>query len=932
MSELLHTFRRKNLREKAATLVVTLLVLTLLSTIVVAFVQTVSLERSAARSVFTRYQAELAADAGAQFLAAALPEVVGTNFGFAVISTNVATSLAPIPMLVGEFPPAASNSLPLASGPLTNFLATRASNSNSLPNFLAAVADTSASNSTDANRSFGSFKVIEQTNTARFNAPWIYLTNSAGTTNARVAFYVVDDQAKLNLALHGTSTNTNRAGWSSDPSKVPISITGTNALLNTTSASAFANATNKEIYLNNLGHLFANRADYEQKKHLFTIFSGKGGDFIPSGYTNTNGTFVRYAQAGQPKYDINDLATNTVYGADSATRASNIANLINTNLTNFRTRDVSMSNGLSGNYTRYLNRITASIVDYIDTDSAATVLPDGSPEGEPSGKELAPLITSIAEKYNWIQETGGGNSWDNTIVHKVFVQLWNPYQTNVAGNFSFQLISKRPVIMPGAVGTDMPTVFGNASVTLRPNETKVFAVGASTNIVNSSIQASLNVDNHPYMPATSSNTTADARLHTRFKASWNNSTMDRTPNDSIFFLPNGPGLAKDSVGNGTSTRIILNGRNRYSINYPNFGSSSPDKGFRGSSDPRQNYIARYVWLSAAQNNADVRWNGRNNDALNPNALGGDISQDYNQLWRARDYIRANPRVGSEIDLDNNEPTDAASVYELADSNDAPFFIRNNLMENIAELGNIYDPACLNDVGFSTKGSDPESWYASGGARSLRVGMPEFEYPTTNSTISPTATTEKRAPNWKDSGMRSIHFLDLFTTARTNSIGVPEMPSRININTAPREVLAASLVNISQNADLAYTNSIMTSQAAFSIADHIISNRPYLNKADFHKFTDRLLNPTNFLPQLGAVSATNLAAINDPGREQIFASINDLFDTKSQTFRIYSIGQALGTNNQVLSEAIVETLLRFDIQRNTTGRLRMVPVVLYRRNL
>jgi hypothetical protein len=66
MSAFAHTLRRKSPREKAATLVVTLLVLTLLSAISVAFIQSVSSERSAARSTLNRYNAELAAEAGIQ--------------------------------------------------------------------------------------------------------------------------------------------------------------------------------------------------------------------------------------------------------------------------------------------------------------------------------------------------------------------------------------------------------------------------------------------------------------------------------------------------------------------------------------------------------------------------------------------------------------------------------------------------------------------------------------------------------------------------------------------------------------------------------------------------------------------------------------------------------------------------------------------------
>jgi hypothetical protein len=299
------------------------------------------------------------------------------------------------------------------------------------------------------------------------------------------------------------------------------------------------------------------------------------------------------------------------------------------------------------------------------------------------------------------------------------------------------------------------------------------------------------------------------------------------------------------------------------------------------------------------------------------------------LWSARDFVRSNPTVGNAVNLDSNEPTSAASPYdESLHAKNAPFFIRNGPMQGISELGNIYDPACLNDVGFAAQGGNPNSWYVAGGARTLRIGIPEFQYP--NMSNAPSGS-EKEAPAWSAAGMRSIHLLDIFTTRQTNIFGVAEVAAPININTAPREVLATVVSGLSQNADLAYTNSRLVPAAALAIADTIISNRPYLTKADFHKFTGALLKPTNFTPVLGINSSTNIAALNDPGREQIFAGIVDLFDTKSQTFRIYTIGQTLNPKNQVLAEAIIESLVHFHIV-SVGGKWRLTPVILSKRSL
>ena len=39
----------------------------------------------------------------------------------------------------------------------------------------------------------GGFRILANAGATNFNAPWIYFTNSTGSTNIRVAFFVVDD-------------------------------------------------------------------------------------------------------------------------------------------------------------------------------------------------------------------------------------------------------------------------------------------------------------------------------------------------------------------------------------------------------------------------------------------------------------------------------------------------------------------------------------------------------------------------------------------------------------------------------------------------------------------------------------------------------------------------------------------------------------------
>ena len=69
-------------RSKAASLITTLLVIVILSTIVIAFMQSMSIDRLTAKSARNILQAELAARAGLSSAVAQILTAVGTNGGF----------------------------------------------------------------------------------------------------------------------------------------------------------------------------------------------------------------------------------------------------------------------------------------------------------------------------------------------------------------------------------------------------------------------------------------------------------------------------------------------------------------------------------------------------------------------------------------------------------------------------------------------------------------------------------------------------------------------------------------------------------------------------------------------------------------------------------------------------------------------------------
>lgn len=889
---------------RASSLVTTLLVVVVLSVVAVAFFQAMNLERLMARSAANRVRADLVAHGGLEMVRRTIRAGIGSNYGYATVLTNLGSSLEPVLLISSS--PGHQRTMPLVSGPLSSLFPHAATNPAMLSNFLVAASLTNRALAADANKKRGAWHLISEAAPGRrFNAPWIFLTDASGQTNARFCFFVTDEQAKLNLAIHGTSAVAHRAGWGLSADRIPDEIPG---------VTAFPGFSGDRPRLPSwpqlsravLGQAFASRSDFERTKHLFTLHDVPSASFIPAGRVDTNGSFAAYRDAHQPRYNINDLATNVLFGATATERAGHLARVIDTNLPGFKTRDRAME--VAGvPQIRYVERIAAAIVDYIDEDVVPTALADG----EPAGKELAPLITAIAERYNWVSESGSGSEWTNEITHAVFVQMWNPYQTEITGEIGFELFTPtsggryRSISMPGAPQEALQTVHGTNTVTLRPNEHRVHPLGMATNIVISSVQGSLNTANHPRLEATAS-TNVLQPLHTRFRAFWNGVLFDHTPNESPIFDEQGPGLKKSEVGNSSGTRITLNGTNRFSINYPPTMSSG--NGFRAVGDPRQNYLAAYTWETLSQTNSDVRWNGRNNNT------SGATRQDYQTTWVLRDFVRENPPVGGFVGDD--DPTSAPATWNPTVGSNAPAFFRNGPMRSIGELGNIYDPVHLNDAGFATRGGGPPSWYVSGGGRTLRFGQPELDYPGTNTPTS----DERRTPSWAADDRRALSLADLFTTVPTNAFGIPESAGRVNLNTASREVLAALFWGLGQDADPAHSGSWMTVDGAFRVADEVIQGRPYYRMGDAHRFLTNLLDATNFSPQLGS-AAVNPALLMDAGREQMLAGILEHLDCHSQVFHVVVIAEALDRRGRPSARSILQALLAVSFERDTdTGEI------------
>lgn len=169
---------------KAASLITTLLGIVVLSTLVVAFMQSTSIDRLTAKSAKNVLQAELSARAGLQSAINQLLTAAGTNNGFVTGSTNFSPSNAPV-VVIGRTnlsdPQQIMPLVSIAPNLLENFL--QSGWTDSLSTLFAKMAGT---NSTDLNGRSG---IIQSTNIS-YRAPWVEypVAPASGSVATRLSF------------------------------------------------------------------------------------------------------------------------------------------------------------------------------------------------------------------------------------------------------------------------------------------------------------------------------------------------------------------------------------------------------------------------------------------------------------------------------------------------------------------------------------------------------------------------------------------------------------------------------------------------------------------------------------------------------------------------------------------------------------------------
>jgi hypothetical protein len=971
--------KKRNLthgKKTGSALVVTLLGIVLLTIVVVSFMQTMSLALTTSKSYADVRRATFAAQAGLDTAIAQITLVTATNFAFVTGVTNYPSANFPLTVIGQGNLTNFDQMMPLISGQiscLTNF-GSPGSFSNNFYAYVSPRSDGNPADNIDVNSAYtysGANDVIQETSDANmYRAPWVVMTNTvAGSpvSYTRYAYFVLDDSARVNPTLmtgRGTGYS-NPTNWYTGPQDVNVTYLTNASGVQVLSASQLAQiaAASSSIQYSDasLDEILTNRANYEAAKQYFTSQANPSFDMIPAWYPN----------GGMPKYNINDLATNTAYGATPLARSQNIASIITNNLPNFYLRDAALStvginnSGVPDHYL-YPTRLAANMVDYISPDGTwgasdySTNLSNVSPQGH----GVYPVLIYEA---SWVVSGAGSGSTASGTSHfanQFWLSVWNPYTTPVTINSASLSITDRPGYKFGNVSTApvTPTADYNEPVSIvsghfgsgpppvlvGPNEFVVMGFVPQTNTITGSPTSangpgSVNADGPPN----------DVGPLEQYALTINGQTTAQTGAMNPQRLsPNiSGGMQHESQGLTTNYAWEADG---ISI----WGSEVGDPRFESYYDQAWNNTHD---IGTAYTNGSSYWKG-------VDQVGGSKSWGIYiypapletaipvSTWANRDNIARSPASVGSLPLDGQTtPDKLTSMYNQSiDSNAAPAVIRNGPMVSIGELGHVFDPAHANDILNATPPRQDtggfSNAYSNGGGRSLRIGRSEANGAnfTGGQAYSP--------GNWDVSGERAISLLDLFTinNANTNAPGATNTIAqsmmyggavgRININTASSNVLAAMFSQVQVTSDPTLTNSSGKPTVLAnvnSLVANVMANRPYSSLSDLYQVMPIFDINTTYGPSFGMTTAygpfnwgngatilsyypSTLNVFNRVHQEA-FGKIVQHMTVQSRAYRIYVVGQVLDNYQNPRGTAVIEAGIYLQYSP-TDGRLE--PVIQY----
>lgn len=871
-------------------LITTMMVVAVLSIIVVAFVESMRMERMASRSYTSQEKARLAAEAGGKAALALLSKGVEGNSAYLVGLTNDAKGKA-VTVVAASNLTDGTQMIPLISGFYSDIkgfptneaakFTTYLNERTKLPVPPATTEDdepVKPTLSSNVNLNLKD-KLIKATNDGDvFRAPWVNMvtTNRIASgvveTNARYAFIVVDEGGRWNPTYHGDtdpefiSRRTDATNWYGGAGEIALegvfgeketeafqrvvtNVQGLHTVADGVAASSSGNSTSSSTN------------PYDAKKHLL------GRDDTPYPEVVPQGTI----EAGMPKMPINELATNTVDGgvfwqsfvqragkladdflsnnpeSSSAaaiaarrvgletadTPAERIASYLKYLLPNFG----EMGAVNDENHQEYLENLAANLVDFIDED-AVPIVDSSTDSGQKKtyrGSELLPICVGVREDFalkSPLPLPVPVGTTEISLNRTLSVWFWNPYEKEIS--------------------VDEGTVFYLETV--------------------GSLQVNIGGENKNFVLQTQNKTPQDIEFSV-------------LPNQvAMVGFPSTTGSWAIGAALPSNIQLKMGGSATFRITVEDSYDQCAPANFGNAGAPSANYTRLTIPLSKEDEGVRVT-------LLDPRLFF--LENGVSEPWQAVSF--------------QNAPADALVFSDPPAP--TPTRIKNDKLTSIGELGLILDPRLPAE-------------YKTGDATD-----PPNDMKLTVSFATNAATLEVGRPQGGGDHPSAWQLLDLFTVrdAGSEMTNYPFARGKINVNTASEEVLASLFEGVQVQVLDDQGNPVEAGEKisgtnAKEFASNIVKNRPYFSSGSLA--TNGIVG-SSLREVLQSVVGAEFKG-NPIAEEQGFGKVVEHTTVQSRAFRVYVIGQSLDKSGRVLSQAAAEAQIA--VTTDTNGKPK--PVLRY----
>ena len=901
---------------------VTLLVIVVLSTIVVAFMQSMSLERKTAQSYKNSYVASLATEAAQAEALGRISTLMASNSYHAIGYTNIGGQILPLFQGLSQY---TNNSISVSEVLISS-------------NSSASLTALNATNSVVVNRStvdnagwMGSPLTNGSIAYRECRAPWAYLLKNPQTPHqpdpavagynpyvSRYAYWVEDETSKIDFSVAGNNkatgggfqrTNSAVAPKDIDLGILPLlntaSIPETNSTINNTLITFRDSVSDLPRDSRVIGRASGLSSNAEAASRFYRTLGGYANNLSGMGRrrVNLNAIITESLNPNMIKADLDDIiyvitGVHQFSGINNAAHNGNFLDLTSGNapLPNFGDRFYSGASTAHKNI--YLEKAAANIRDYIDADSQPTIVDfngDIPAAGRPAevwgyqgddidpavdeqpqaiGKEAIPYFQEFAWAGFEEAWSGTGTIRTGTLTIDYYLEFFNPATKDfVAPVGSFIKLHDLPEWDAGSFPYIEPEDFELDVSGLTFPAGQAIVITTQPSAANDPPGLILS----PGRVFRIAPSTGDASR--RF--------VNRTTDEQISATRGFQFLPRSNSISDYRTKMLFGNSNGYFDSHPFVAVAAPSAtrfNFKGENvGDRQ----RFVYSSSLRGNDEASRSGDPRSLteqlrMAPFGVGDfDTSRFYGNIQGTG--VIPGSATFTEAALPAYITPTAWPDYTppLADTAATAYaVIRDGSMQSIGELGNIYDPQ-------RTSGSGG-ILYARGGGRTLKVGQPDDVI----------GSAARFSLGWQNAAWR---LTDIFSADPNTSqiLSNPTVQGKLNINSVVRDggvALRALLRKItmrpSPESDQAMAGNALTDSEIddliASLQSYIATNGPLMERGE--------LSQIDFFSAAGSNSSTagggQIRTAADRGREELFDRLVEMITTRSNSFSIFAIGQAL----------------------------------------